>query len=281
MSLSPFAKAGALYSRVCRWARRWQWFVHDVREPLRTGYIAECVMSRSFEIFFSFVIVLNAIYMALAMNYQVRNPMNGQTLLMGVAEVTFVSLYSVELVSKLIVHRWFFFWNKEMRWNVLDFGLVVYGIFDIVFEASFGDSGSQSPSWLRALRLFKMAKVLRMLRVIRTFHELHLIMACIAGSIQSLFWSLVMMCVIMYMFSLVFVQQAAAYLGSGNASDEMDGDILAHYGSVEASMFTLFKTLFGGDDWSPFYEIMAEVSFLTQVLFVVFVAVSQVGESRS
>lgn len=86
-----------------------------------------------------------------------------------------------------------------------------------------------------------------------------------------------MMGVILYMFSLVFVQQAAVYLSMDNVSDVMNGDIRKNYGSVEASMFTLFKTLFGGDDWSMFYEIMAEVGILTQVLFVAFVAFSHIA----
>lgn len=116
-----------------------------------------------------------------------------------------------------------------------------------------------------------------MLRVIRTLKELHLIMSCILGSFRSLFWSLAMMCVILYMFSLVFVQQAATYLSAGDSSDEMEAQIMMNYGSVQTSMLTLFKTIFGGDDWSPFYEIMAEVSILAQVIFITFVAFAQIA----
>ena len=50
-------------------------------------------------------------------------------------ELMFLSFYTVELLLKLVVHRLFFFTNKEMQWNIFDCTLVVFSLADQVLTA--------------------------------------------------------------------------------------------------------------------------------------------------
>lgn len=260
-----------------RWADGWDWFMNDVKEPKRTGRLARFVDGRKFEYTFAFVILLNAVFMAYAMNHQASQPSAPISPFIRKVDMAFLGLYIVELSFKFIVHRQYFFFG-DFGWKALDFSLVVYGIFDLIFEHMVGTSGGSS-HWMRSIRLFKTVKVLRMLRVIKVLKELHLLMACILRSLRALMWSLVMMAVILYMFSLVFVQQATAYLGQDPDQQEeltIEGLSLA-FGSVEYSIMTLFQTLFGGDDWAKFQMLLRAAGPLGEAMYIFFIAFANIA----
>lgn len=260
-----------------RWADNWDWFMQDVKEPKRTGRLARIVDGRKFEYTFAFVILMNAVFMAYAMNHQARQPSAPISPLIRRVDMAFLGLYILELSLKFVVHRAYFFFG-DTGWKVLDFSLVVYGIFDLIFEHIVGSSGGSS-HWMRSIRLFKTAKVLRMLRVIKVLKELNLLMACILGSLRALMWSLVLMCVILYMFSLVFVQQATAYLAQDpDQQEELTvSSIRLAFGSVEYSMLTLFQTLFGGDDWGKFQMLLREAGPLGEAMYILFIAFANIA----
>jgi len=155
---------------------------------------------------------------------------------------------------------------------------VVYGTFDLMFEYMVGSSGNSS-HWMRSLRLFRTAKVLRMMRVIKVLQELNLLMACILGSLRALMWSLVLMAVILYMFSLVFVQQAATYFAQDpDQQNELTAAGLKHaFGSVEDSILTLFQTLFGGDDWAKFQMLLREAGPFGEIVYILFIAFANIA----
>jgi len=184
-------------------------------------------------------------------------------------EVFFLAFYTLEVVLKLVVHRWFFFWNDDLRWNLLDLLLVIYGYFDLMM-------GGVNITWLRSLRLFRMAKVLRVLRIVKSFKELRLILSCLMGSITNLIWSIVMIAIIVFMFSLVFVQQTAAYLADLPVEDREAGHVGA-FGTVERSMLNLYAAATGGQDWLVFYEALEPTGDFSCMVFLFFVAFIQIA----
>lgn len=72
---------------------------------------------------FEAVIFANAIFILYATDYEMQN-LNQPTSLedqnisaMAAIELLLVSFYVLELALKLIVHKFYFFWNSEMVWN--------------------------------------------------------------------------------------------------------------------------------------------------------------------
>ena len=67
------------------------------------------------------VIFVNAIFICFATDYEMQNL--DQVLSpedkVSMAELWLASFYVVELALKLVVHRFYFFWNSEMAWNWL------------------------------------------------------------------------------------------------------------------------------------------------------------------
>merc|ERR1712048_971276 len=122
-------------------------------------------------------------------------------------ELSILAAYVVELVSKLIVHRLYFFCNNEWSINMLDFCLVVYSLADAVLIST-----GMNLTFLRTLRVFKFAKVLRLLRAVSIIKDLRVMMECVIGSMMALIWSIVLISFFLYVFSLFFVQAMAKHV---------------------------------------------------------------------
>jgi len=249
-----------------------------IQEPVRTGRLAR--LNELLTPFFLFVISINAAFMILTVNHemaQIRD--TGRTWheqWMLHVEIAFLSLYTIELVLKILVHRLYYFVNGDWAWNWLDVGLVVYSSLDMVSFLLYSENGGGF-LFLRVLRVFKMTKVARLFRLISSFKELRLILACIVGSARSLFWSIVFITFIYYVFSLVLVQGVAIFLASEERREQQD--LMEYFGAVEVCILTLYRASMGGDDWSLFYLTLkrAGVSWHLQALYLFFIAFTQIA----
>merc|ERR1712032_557973 len=168
-----------------------------------------------------------------------------------------------------------FFWNDDMKWNILDFSLVSYSYTELTLNYVAGESSAGKATWMRSLRLFRIAKVLRVLRVVKAFKELQVMLNCILGSFMSMIWSVLMLGIMYYMFSLVLVLQTGIYLSDDLSAN--NDDLLTFFGSVRAGMWTLFKATFGGDDWSLYYAEVEKLGMLAAVVWFIFVVFTQIA----
>lgn len=121
-----------------------------------------------------------------------------------------------------------------------------------------------------------MAKVLRVLRIVKSFKELRLILACLMGSFLNLLWSIVMICIIVFMFSLVFVQQTASYLADLPPEDR-EADQVGDFETVQRSMLSLYAAVTGGQDWLVFYETLQPTGEISCIVFLFFIAFIQIA----
>jgi len=255
------------------------WY-ENLEEPPRTGQLADIVQGKWFDTLCAAVIMCNALFTWGTTNWEIANLDKSPTLFMDVVEVLFVVFYTIELVLKVSVHRGYFFVCTEMRWNIFDTILVIVSLCDQFLSAvSAGGGGGANVTFMRALRILKMAKILRGLRVLRFFYELRLMLNSLIGSFNSLLWSIVMLCLIFYVFGLIFVQGAALhlYLHSEDMDNEDLVTLLEEFGSVQAAMLALFRTCTGGDDWVYFYRIIMMTGAPYACIFVFFIAFSHIA----
>jgi len=166
-----------------------------------------------------------------------------------------------------------FLYGEDYKWNLFDLVLVITGLYDFIMEtlpsSDTDGGGGMGVTWLRVLRLLKMVKMLRVVRVMRFFKVLRMMVASIIGSMSTLFWSVLMLAIMLYMFGLCFLQAVASYLqeaalthSSGAAAltaEEMIDAKAAHkdvvmaieqyWGGVGASAISLYMAVTGGADW--------------------------------
>eukprot|EP00928_Gymnodinium_smaydae_P025817 TRINITY_DN2045_c0_g2_i1.p1 TRINITY_DN2045_c0_g2~~TRINITY_DN2045_c0_g2_i1.p1 ORF type:complete len:515 (+),score=77.67 TRINITY_DN2045_c0_g2_i1:58-1602(+) len=239
-----------------------------LEEPPREGSCA--TLLKFLAPLFLLVIVLNAGWIYYVVSFEVENPFTPTPFYMEAVEIAFVILYTFELMLRLSVHRSYFFLSREVQWNVLDLLLVVYSLSELTFD-SFGNK----LIYLRSIRVLRMAKVLRVFRLVKFVKQLRIILNCLMGSVMSLVWSIVMMLIVFFMFSMVFVQGVANLLRK--VDRESIGPTIELFGSVDAAFLSLFKTTTGGDDWSVMYDALQPLGGFYPALYLFFVAFSHIA----
>lgn len=122
-------------------------------------------------------------------------------------------------------------------------------------------------------RLLKFLRVLRIIRLLRFFKELRLILGGVMSSFKSVMWSILLVVVVTYMFSICFVQAMTGKCRPGvcQAHGTMPG-----YGDVISAMVTLLAVGTGGIDWLEPFNVLDHSSlyqgvFVFYVIFFVFV----------
>jgi hypothetical protein len=254
-------------------------WISELREPPRSGMLADFVASDMFERVVQAVILLNCAFMLVVANDEMANYENPNPTL-GYISIAFQLFFTAEVFMKLCVHRLYFFWNHDAGFNTIDFLLVASGLVDMIVSTV--GSGSLA---LRTVRILKIGKAFRAVRVISKFRNLRAILVCIQGSFDTLMWSVLMLCVVFYMFSLIFVQQAAGlvqdmYHSHHDLQEEEQirlDYLIRNFGNVFQGMLTLAMAALGGEDWGVPYRSLEECGWMAALFYLMFIAFTQIA----
>ena len=134
---------------------------------------------------------------------------------------------------------------------------------------------------LRILRLARSARGLRVVRLLRFIRPLRLLVFSIAVTLKSLIWSVILLFIIIYLFSILFADANLAHFTSeGNIPPAIltDSDLQSHFGSVQISMHTqcihfseLFVVVWNGDTQQiPWTGVLVGVPWLWNAFFFIF-----------
>jgi len=267
-SLDTFANLKVLLGS---WSSLIDWW-HGLREPRRSGLIANLVQGQMFEVVCLFVIMCNGVHTIVDTNQSMANLREGSSAFMNNLELIFIIFYSWELLLKILTHRLFFFCNEDCRWNILDFVLVVTGLLEVIAELVSPDKDFSNPSFIRMIRLLRIARILRMVRVLHFFAELRLMLTCVIGSFMSLFWAFFLILCFSILFAIVLVQRMAAFLQEQEhrLPEMLADDIKTYFGSVQLTALYLFQCISGGD-WTYFYDVVKETGWLNAAIFLTYI----------
>lgn len=127
----------------------------------------------------------------------------------------FVAIFTVEITLRVLAYGWRYFKDP---WNVFDF-LVT------------------APSWIPGAGTFSVARVARIIRLLRLLSVMDSFKHLTTAMIRSLRDAVGILGIIVI---LLFVFGAMAYRLFGHMSPEL-------YGTIETSMFTMFKIFALGD----------------------------------
>lgn len=226
----------------------------------RTGRMAWLVHSKRFEITSSLVIMANAITIGFSADYSMKHIGEPPNQTLEDLELVWSAFYFAELLMRVWVHRLDYIFSNEWKWNLFDMVLVVLAINDQIIAMMENDSESRANfSVVRVLRMAKMLKLLRMVRLMRMFRQLRLILNSIMGSINSMFWSIVLILVITGCLGICFVQAATEELRQ-NSDVVVDEELDEWWGSVPKAMISMYMASFGGEDWRKIAEPLEGLS---------------------
>lgn len=236
--------------------------LEDCRHTMRT-----IVLSPWFEYMVGALLMLNAISIGVKAEFRAQNPSEKAPVFFKVSETIFGLLFTVELVMRLYVFRKKFLRIKGWQWNLFDLIVVSLQIVEAFFDLFLSTDGVGALSFLRLLRL---GRVVRLLRMVRLVPELKSMVYLIAASMQSFFWTLVLLSLLMYGLAVHLADEVSEYRESNPSSDLSkleDG-----WGSVLKSINSLYQSILGGIDWKELYDELERISWSVPMLFVMYVA---------
>jgi len=121
------------------------------------------------------------------------------------------------------------------------------------------------------IRTFKLAKMIRMIRLFKVFRELRIMLYSIVATMRTLFWAIVCLVLIMSAFSVYFITVVADYQAAQGPQQEYQD----FFGSVVATLITLFKASTGGFDWGEVSDLLWTVSPLSSYVFFGYISMME------
>jgi hypothetical protein len=275
--LLPNAHDHTWAQRIVTWYDWWK----DLKEPPRDSCLHHFIESKNFNLFCVLVIVLNAGLIISNTNKGFEATSSGNTRdndaasVEAILEYSFLCFYCIELILKLLVHRFYFFLNEDCSWNCLDFVLVLMSVIDLGLNLLLAEGGNFNVTFLRTFRLLKVSKVFRIFRALKFISELRLMLDCLLGCFLQLFWAVVLITFLICLFSIFFVQGFTVYMDDDlrgtDISDFERSDVIRKFGSVTSGMDSLFQAASGGRDWCEYYELIERVGGLYRFAFLFYV----------
>ncbi|CAE7473463.1 SCN8A [Symbiodinium natans] len=226
-----------------------------LQEPARSGCCTELVQSAAFQFVITAVILANCVTLLISANWAMQNQTFDIPEELRMLDLAFTIFYVLELLLRFYVHRLFFFWREDWKWNVFDFVLVVMAVQEQVVEflvqAETASGAVTRLTYMRSLRVVRVSRILRLLRAIRVIRELRMMVFSIISSFTALFWCLVLITLVICMFALFFLQLCTDYLVVEHdvIDDATKTDFLETFGSLDKTMKTLYLATTGGFDW--------------------------------
>eukprot|EP00930_Biecheleria_cincta_P035771 TRINITY_DN24588_c0_g1_i1.p1 TRINITY_DN24588_c0_g1~~TRINITY_DN24588_c0_g1_i1.p1 ORF type:complete len:626 (+),score=104.29 TRINITY_DN24588_c0_g1_i1:24-1880(+) len=221
------------------------------------------------------VILVNAIFMGISMDH------SDGTAVWLFFDVTFSVLFVSELLIKFYLHGVIYHFTGTGKFaNTFDAVLILADVVQVSLEmfgsnhrSSSDDEGLPSASLFRMVRLFKLTRLVRVLKS-DMFKDLANMIHGILAGIYTLFWSIMMFLVIVYVVSLVFRE----VLGRRQIEN-----VFEYFNNVPRSMYTTFRCSFGDCatiSGSPIFEHVAEAyggtGVAMSIFYVMFIFISSI-----
>eukprot|EP00929_Paragymnodinium_shiwhaense_P099130 TRINITY_DN6068_c0_g2_i1.p1 TRINITY_DN6068_c0_g2~~TRINITY_DN6068_c0_g2_i1.p1 ORF type:complete len:712 (+),score=123.61 TRINITY_DN6068_c0_g2_i1:150-2285(+) len=234
----------------------------------RDGWAQWLARSPWFESIVLFVISLNALYIAIDADYNTSPVLVRAPAIFQAAENSFCIFFVLELAIRYcafvrtvdaLSDAWFCFDSMLVALLVVDtwvFSLVYLLMYDADDDAAVGDT-----TLLRLLSLLRLSRSLRMVKLMQAIPELLIMIKGIAAASRSVFFTLCLLAVVIYIFGIAF-----RLLTNGTALGS------THFPSVPGSMASLL--LLGTlPDMAPIVEACSAENILLGALVLTFILI--------
>lgn len=243
-------------------------------------WLAKKVNSTSFGLVCSVITIVNALVIGLETDLSMRGalstPPSSSSVVFFYIDLSFAVWFTAELLVRMWSHgSWFLASPADWRWNLLDAFLVATAIFAVISD--FLGKSTSNLTFLRILRVFRVVRIARVVRVARFCKEMRKMMFSIMACTGSLIWSFIFLLMIMFMFSIFFMQGAITHIEETEYNDDVRLGFKEYYGTLYDCMFALLAAILGGADWLDILRPIAAVSQVYRLAFAFYVVFVVLG----
>lgn len=163
--------------------------------------------------FFAGLILTNSLFLGVQLEMQASfQDVSIEKEFFTILNVSYAALFTIEAFLRLVAagpvsYVWL---SDDYAWNWLDVFVVfaswVELIISMLTPGSSTTGANRNLRMLRLLRFGRIVRVVRVVRVARLFRSLRTLINSLMGTLKSLFWSLLLLALIMYMCLAVFIQ---------------------------------------------------------------------------
>ena len=233
------------------------------------------------ELFFALMIVSNSVYLGVQLEMTASNPhlAGSKQELFFAVNMVYAVVFLLEVLLRLMANGFSrYIFGSGWSWNWLDVFVVTSTWIELLvnlFELEGANGISNSNLRLfRIVKITRLARVLRVLRVVQYVRPLRTLMHCLVDTTKSFAWAMMLLLLMMYVFGLLFTDACLDYLREfgDNLNDNDETNPRRHFGTVSASMQTLFRSISNGLDWSEAVDTLLPVGGIWIGLFYLYIA---------
>eukprot|EP00439_Symbiodinium_sp_Y106_P059986 s2602_g8.t2 len=140
-----------------------------------------------------------------------------------------------------------------------------------VIWQSGADNGGASLAVVRVLRITRVFRVIRVVKVMKFVRSLRQLVESIMHTMKSLAWSMLLLVAIIYVFAIMFTDASVAHMVE-NPTSALNPELSQSWGTLHASMHTLFRAVSGGFDWGGTAAALGDVHWAWMYLFTAYIA---------
>jgi len=231
------AAGGLLY-------RRWQ--LGKIMETQR----AKC--------FFIFLVLVNAVLIGVRLDY------GGDDSTWNALEHAFLTVFCIEVGLRLVAFGLLFFTDG---WNWIDFVVVMVGVVDWFILAFGGGSDNSAFTAIRLIRIF------RVIRLFGFFDRLSRLVQAFIGALKDVVWVAMLVVIVLYIFAIL----ACNFYGHDQELQDAGFDSELYFGTIPASMATLFQIM-TLDSWmSGITRPIGEVKPMAYFVLILWCCIGALG----
>eukprot|EP00929_Paragymnodinium_shiwhaense_P030739 TRINITY_DN17369_c0_g1_i1.p1 TRINITY_DN17369_c0_g1~~TRINITY_DN17369_c0_g1_i1.p1 ORF type:complete len:926 (-),score=224.00 TRINITY_DN17369_c0_g1_i1:187-2964(-) len=234
------------------------------------------ISKASFEQFCGFLIVMNGVSIGLEVDYMKIYNTDKAPFAFRVVELALCAFFTLEICLRICADPSAWAWGQAWRWNLFDAVMIgnqlVTELCELALPEATDSDGGVKFTFLRLLRLLRLIRIMRVARLLRFVSELQLLTLSIIGSLQSLFYTLVLMFMMIYLVGVFLTQMAVDRQQQGlDAVGTEDLDKL--FGSLGGTCLSLYQSILGGFDWHEMMDtIIKYFGMWVGAVFALFMA---------
>lgn len=217
----------------------------------------------------AFFIFANSMIIAAQTEVAAQNIHDEQPPVFRIFDVIFTIFFSFELCARIFVERNRFILGRNKGWNFFDSLVVSSAVIEEFLSASTNTTA------VRILRIMRLVRVMRVIRTLRIFNDLRALVHGVINSILSLVWALVLLVVICFINSIFITQVVTTYRRQQHDRPIPDLDyeeLDNNFGSLAKTLYSLYKAITGGDDWSRFGDPLFDISTIMGLFFCFYIS---------
>ncbi|CAE8608224.1 unnamed protein product [Polarella glacialis] len=164
-----------------------------------------------------------------------------------VGDLVFTAIFCIDVTVRIVVLR-SKFWRKAINW--LDFVVVATSVISLL------QSLDVSPMFLRLLRIAKLTRALRLVTTSHASQSLQILLKCLASSVDTLFWSFLLLVFIQIVAGMVIANLASEFISDSSNDPKMRRQVFILYGTFTRTFLTMFEILFA--NWAPACRVLVD-----------------------